>query len=170
VREGTGNCDAPVGAAVPNGRANLDWSVIMTKAEIEAEALDRARNGETMTNYPEIFAGFIEKGNAEHDIKPRENVFTFAAWKALGRSVKRGEHGVKVVAFIDCAGRVEIDQATGEEKQTSYRRPHTTTVFHISQTELTAEREARKAQEGPRRLSRSPIPATRDTNRPRRKW
>jgi hypothetical protein len=66
----------------------------MTKTAIEAGALDRARNGETMTNYPAIFAGFIEKGIPEYDIKPRENVFTFHAWKALGRSVKRGEHGV----------------------------------------------------------------------------
>jgi antirestriction protein ArdC len=114
----------------------------MTTVEQQAEALDRARNGQTWTNYPAIFAGFIEKGIAESEIKPRENVFTFQAWKALGRSVKKGEHGVKVVTFIDCSGRVEIDRATGEEKQTSYRRPHTTTVFHISQTEPTAERDA----------------------------
>jgi hypothetical protein len=89
----------------------------MTTAEHQAEALDRARNGNTMTNYPAIFAGFIEKGIPEYDIKPRENVFTFHAWKALGRSVKKGEHGVKVVTFVDCAGRAEIDQATGEEKR-----------------------------------------------------
>jgi len=61
----------------------------MTKTEIETEALERARNGQTWTNYPAIFAGFIEKGIAENDIKPRENVFTFHAWKALGRSVNR---------------------------------------------------------------------------------
>src|SRR5579864_8287525 len=121
----------------------------MTKTEMAAEALDRARNGNTMTNYPAIFAGFIEKGIPEYDIKPRENVFTFHAWKALGRSVKKGEHGVKVVTFIDCAGRAEIDQATGEEKQSSYRRPHVTTVFHISQTETNAEREARLAANRP---------------------
>jgi len=119
----------------------------MTKTEIQTEALDRARAGQTMTNYPAIFAGFIEKGIPECDILPRENVFTFNAWKALGRSVKRGEHGVRVVTFIDCAGRVEIDQTTGEEKQISYRRPQVTTVFHISQTEPTAEREARGAQD-----------------------
>jgi N-terminal domain of anti-restriction factor ArdC len=115
----------------------------MTKNEMQAEALANARNGQTMTNYPAIFAGFIEKGIAEADIKPRENVFTFHAWKALGRSVKKGEHGVRVMTFIDCAGR-ERDPSSGEEKETSYRRPHTTTVFHISQTEPTAEREARK--------------------------
>jgi hypothetical protein len=56
-------------------------------------------------NYSAIFQGFMAKGIAETDIKPRENVFTFHAWKALGRSVKRGEHGVKVVTFIAPIGK-----------------------------------------------------------------
>src|SRR5580704_17686785 len=118
-------------------------AITMTTAEQQAEALDRARNGETWTNYPAIFAGFIEKGIAEKDIKPRENVFTFHAWKALGRSVKRGEHGVRVVTFIDRTV-TETDPAAGQQVERSIRSPRTTTVFHISQTELTAEREARK--------------------------
>jgi antirestriction protein ArdC len=83
-----------------------------------------------MTNYPAIFAGFIEKGIPEYDIKPRENVFTFNAWKALGRSVKRGEHGVKVVTFIE-RSVTEHDPATGEQVDRSIRSPHTTTVFHM---------------------------------------
>jgi hypothetical protein len=108
------------------------------------EALDRATTGQALTNYPAIFEGFTAKGILEADIKPRENVFTFAAWKALGRSVKRGEHGVKVLTFITCGGRVDVDEATGAETVTpSYRKPHTTTVFHISQTELTSERDYR---------------------------
>jgi antirestriction protein ArdC len=56
------------------------------------------------------------------------------AWKALGRSVRKGEHGVKVATFIECSG-VGRDPASGEEKAVSYRRPWTTTVFHVSQTE-----------------------------------
>jgi hypothetical protein len=107
---------------------------------IQHEALDRAKTGQTLSNYPAIFEGFMAKGIAEADIKPREKVFTFNAWKALGRSVKRGEHGVRVVTFITCSGKSDIDQASGEETKTTYRRPHTTTVFHISQTELTSER------------------------------
>jgi antirestriction protein ArdC len=83
----------------------------------------------------------VAKGIAEDDIKPRKNVFTFNAWKALGRSVKRGEHGVNVVTFIECTG-VERDPASGEEEQVSYRRPWTTTVFHVSQTEPTQDRRA----------------------------
>jgi antirestriction protein ArdC len=114
----------------------------MTNAEMQHEALDRAQNGQALTNYPAIFAGFTAKGIPEGEIKPRENVFTFHAWKALGRSVKRGEHGVKVVTFVECTQTVR-DTVTGEEKTEGYRRPHTTTVFHISQTEPTAERQAR---------------------------
>jgi antirestriction protein ArdC len=78
----------------------------------------------------------MAKGIAEGDIKPRENVFTFQAWKASCRSVKRGEHGVRVVTFIARTTK-ERDPASGEEIERSFRSPHTTTVFHISQTEPT---------------------------------
>jgi hypothetical protein len=75
-----------------------------------------------MGNYLPIFEGFMEKGIPSDDIKPRENVFTFNAWKALNRVVKRGEKGVKITTFIP-----------DPEKGKTY--PKTTTVFHISQTE-----------------------------------
>lgn len=113
----------------------------MTNLEQQTEALDRARTGQALTNYPAIYSGFLAKGIAESDIKPRENIFTFNAWKALGRSVKKGEHGIKVVTFITCQGKADVD--SGETEPSTYRRPHTTTVFHISQTELTSEREGR---------------------------
>ena len=96
------------------------------KAEMRQEALSRAANGQSLTNYPAIIEGFAGKGIPIDDIKPRENVFTFNAWKALGRSVKKGEHGVKVLTFI------EVDKS--EDGETS-RRPWKTTVFHVSQTE-----------------------------------
>lgn len=96
------------------------------------EALTRAVSGQSLSNFPAIFQEFAAKGIPESEIKPRENVFTFDAWKALGRVVRRGEHGVKVVTFIDCRSK-EIDQDTGERKV--IRRPWTTTVFHVSQTE-----------------------------------
>jgi hypothetical protein len=96
------------------------------------EALTRAISGQSLSNFPAIFQGFAAKGIPESEIKPRENVFTFDAWKALGRYVRKGEHGVKVVTFIDCPSK-ETDPDTGERK--IIRRPWTTTVFHISQTE-----------------------------------
>jgi antirestriction protein ArdC len=95
-----------------------------------AEALTRAVSGQTMSNYPAIYQGFIAKGIPESEIRPRENVFTFDAWKALGRYVRKGEHGVKVMTFIECS---KDNKETGEKE--SFRRPWTTTVFHISQTE-----------------------------------
>src|SRR5271155_4696302 len=96
------------------------------------ESLKRAVSGQSFSNFPAIFQGFVAKGIPESEINPRENVFTFDAWKALGRVVRRGEHGVKVVTFIDCQSK-ELDPDTGERKV--IRRPWTTTVFHVSQTE-----------------------------------
>ena len=104
----------------------------MQATELQREALSKAVHGQTMSNYPAIFQGFAAKGIPESEIKPRENVFTFNAWKALGRVVRKGEHGVKVLTFIDCEAK-ESDKDTGERK--SFRRPWSTTVFHISQTE-----------------------------------
>ena len=97
------------------------------------ESLKRAVSGQSFSNFPAIFQGFSARGIPESEIKPRGNVFTFEAWKALGCVVRRGEHGVKVVTFIESKSK-EIDEDTGEPK--IIRRPWTTTVFHISQTEL----------------------------------
>jgi hypothetical protein len=96
------------------------------------ESLKRAVSGQSFSNFPAIFQGSAAKGIPESEIKPRENIFTFDAWKALGRVVRRGEHGVKVVTMIETRSK-EVDQDTGEPKV--IHRPWTTTVFHISQTE-----------------------------------
>lgn len=101
-----------------------------SKEEARQEALTRAVSGQSYSNFPAIFQGFAAKGIPESEIKPRENVFTFDAWKALGRVVRRGEHGVKVVTFIECS---KEDKETGEKE--SFRHPWRTTVFHVSQTE-----------------------------------
>ena len=100
----------------------------------QAEALRRATTNQALTNYPAIYQGFIDKGIPESDIQPRVNVFTYDAWRALGRQVRKGEHGVRVCTFVECSKAVR-DTATGEEKQETFRRPWTTTVFHVSQTE-----------------------------------
>src|SRR5713101_2105891 len=85
------------------------------KEEARQAALTRAVSGQSYSNFPAIFQGFAEKGIPESEIKPRENVFTFDAWKALGGVVRRGEHGIKVVTFIDCQSK-ETDRDTGERK------------------------------------------------------
>jgi hypothetical protein len=121
--------EATLNLAVTHSQNNPTHS---SKAEVRRESLMRAVSGQTMSNYPAIFQGFIAKGIPESEIRPRENVFTFEAWKALGRYVRKGEHGVKVVTFIETKSK-EVDQDTGEPKL--IRRPWSTTVFHVSQTE-----------------------------------
>lgn len=86
-----------------------------------------------MSNYVPIFQGFMSRGIPESEIKPRENVFTYQAWKALGRQVRKGEHGVKLLTFITTTKR---NRDTGEEETS--RRPWSTTVFHYSQTDAIA--------------------------------
>lgn len=106
----------------------------MKAKEIQQEALGRALNGQTFSNYPYIIKGFVAKGLSEDDIKPRENVFSYDAWQALKRHVRKGEHGVRIFTFIK-TDKVEIDSNTGEEKTSHRSMPTGVTVFHISQTD-----------------------------------
>ena len=103
----------------------------LTRDEMQQEALGRATGGQSLTNWPAIFHGFMAKGIPEEQIKPRENVFTFHAWRALGRQVRRGEHGVKVITYVPMTKK---DKDSGEKKEIG-ARPWTSTVFHISQTD-----------------------------------
>ena len=102
---------------------------------LEQEALSRAVGNTSTTNYGPMIRDFAARGIM--DVIPRVNVLTYHAWRAKGRQVKRGEHGVKVISFIPI-DRKERDPSTGETKTTTSRRPTTATVFHISQTEPAA--------------------------------
>jgi hypothetical protein len=109
-----------------------------TKEEMQQEALSRAATGQSLANWPAILAGFLAKGIPESDIRPRENVFTYHAWRALGRQVRRGEHGVKVVTFVSIDRAEEADTLADDDKPPKHksgRRPWQATVFHVSQTE-----------------------------------
>lgn len=102
----------------------------MTIKEIQADALHRAQNGAINFNYNLIINGFLDKGIPESDIKPRENVLTYHAWQALGRQVRRGEHGVRITSFIPMTKKDDSGIARPIGK-----RPKSVTVFHISQTD-----------------------------------
>jgi hypothetical protein len=114
-----------VSSGTPKGKE----STVRTQ-ETQREALSKATQGQSMSNYPAIFQGFAAKGIPETEIKPRENLFTFNAWRALGRTVRRGEHGVKVCTIVT---RSKENKETGKEETVSM--PWTTTVFHVSQTD-----------------------------------
>src|SRR3990172_141928 len=79
------------------------------QAEIARESLSRAENGQSLTNLPAIYQGFLDRGIPEADILPRENVLTYHAWRAKGRQVRRGEHGGRVTTWIP----LEVKDADG---------------------------------------------------------
>jgi antirestriction protein ArdC len=99
--------------------------------EQRAESVDRAVNGQSVRNYEAIIAGFAERGIAA---TPREDVFTYNAWRGLGRQVRKGEHGIKIETWIPCKSKADEN---GERE--SYKRRKVTAVFHVSQTDATEE-------------------------------
>ena len=115
----------------------------ITRERLQAEALNRAMHGQSTSNLGEIIKGFMAMGIAEPDIRPRENVFTFWAWKALGRQVRKGEHGVRVTTWVESRKQLqanhpdqrpdEANAAADANTRSRFSRP--VTVFHISQTE-----------------------------------
>lgn len=103
------------------------------------QAYDRAVGSMSVFNYGIIIRGFMAKGIPEEDIRPRENVFTYAAWKAQGRYVKKGEKGVHVVTFTEVKEKQEkkyddMENEIPQDKAKSFRVPSGAVVFHISQT------------------------------------
>lgn len=105
----------------------------MRAAEIQREALTNATTQSSMANFDAIFEGFEAMGIEAEDVIPRENVFTFNAWKALNRIVRKGQHGVRILTRVPCSS---TDKETGEKSR--FTRPKMTTVFHISQTDASA--------------------------------
>ena len=101
-------------------------------AALAKEALERAVTSQAMSNLPAVYHGFLEMGIPEEDIKPRENVFTLRAWNALGRKVKKGEHGVRLTTWTSVPEKQDPD---GNITQRGGSRPRPAYVFHISQTE-----------------------------------
>jgi len=96
----------------------------------QTEALQRARTCNSTANFSAIFEGFEAKGIPADQIEPRVNVLTYNAWLALGRQVRRGEHGVRVCTFVSMTKKNDEGNAESIGK-----RPRMTTVFHISQTD-----------------------------------
>ncbi len=132
---GNGPPPAKRGRGRPPGTKNQSKGRLQSRPSA-LESLQRATNGISMANYPAIIAGFMSKGIPEAEILPRENVFTFHAWKAKRRHVRKGEHGVRVITVITTGGEESVDPDTGDVRISGARsRPWSTVVFHVSQTE-----------------------------------
>jgi len=116
----------------------------------QAESLNRARGNTCPRNEALVLEHFAARGVPISEINPRENVLTFHAWKALGRSVRKGERGCKLTTWIPIEGKRE--QGRDESERSSDHdgesprsggklRPKTTHVFHISQTHPIGEKD-----------------------------
>jgi len=100
--------------------------------EMQRAALARARNCSSAANVIAVTGAFAARGIPESEILPGENVLTFHAWRALGRTVRRGEHGVRVNVVIQTEGKQDAATGEAEPGRKLLRSAH---VFHISQTE-----------------------------------
>ena len=96
------------------------------RAAMQTAALGRAREGRTCTNDLLIIAAYTAKGIDAH---PRIDVFTFNAWKALHRHVRKGEHGIQVLTYA----HKDTVKSDGTTEECSF--PTSAVVFHVSQTD-----------------------------------
>lgn len=109
------------------------------RQQMALEALSRARSNPSMANFGTVIEAFAARGIDPCDIDPKTNVFTYNAWRALGRQVRRGEKSVKITTFIPTGPKDEPTapqtQPNGTPAPSRGMRPVTACVFHISQTD-----------------------------------
>lgn len=109
----------------------------LDRAEIQAKALQNAQADRSWANYETIFDEFMQRGIPVEEITPRVNVFTYHAWRALGRQVRKGEKGVKILSMAPITRRADDNDAQADqgEGKPARMRPVSAVVFHISQTD-----------------------------------
>lgn len=91
------------------------------------QALARAQNPRSILNMATVMQVALAAGIT--DAIPGENVLTFNAWKAKGRSVAKGQ---KALCKLSVFYTKDVTDAAGELH--TEKRPGTSAVFHISQT------------------------------------
>lgn len=98
------------------------------QSEYGRESLSRATSGHSIRNDVAVIQAFAERGIAAN---PRIDVFTFNAWRALNRHVRKGEKSVHVPTIIYVPEKTDD---TGK-KTKGYARKKTACLFHVSQTD-----------------------------------
>lgn len=142
-------------AAVPSARPSKRTRAVKPRPSSSSQdnALNRIQAYESQGNYPSVYEGFMAKGIPREDIQPRVNVLTFNAWKALGRIVKKGEHGVRICTIIPLPDKSEVDPVSGAVRVITRSRRRIVTVFHLSQTEKLIDTTAAKPKRTPEPLA-----------------
>ena len=107
------------------------------------EALERIQSLSCPKSEIAVQIHFSERGIDPSDIHPRQNVLTFNAWRALGRTVRKGERGFSFTAWVPINGKqTKADESSDDSETESGKRsgkggrlkPRRTTVFHECQT------------------------------------
>lgn len=110
----------------------------ISREEIQKQALANALADKSAANYETIIEGFMDKGIDPDEVIPRVNVFTYNAWRELGRQVRKGESGVKIVSMAPVRAR-KGEEGTEAPAVDEHGKPRMravpATVFHISQTD-----------------------------------
>jgi protein-L-isoaspartate O-methyltransferase len=109
-----------------------------SSTESPADALARIEASQNASNYPAIVSAFAARGIPAEQVLPRENVFTYRAWQAKGRQVKRGEKSVKIDVWIEYEKKPG-EGAPAASPAEKCRARRSVAVFHISQTEAIPE-------------------------------
>jgi len=91
----------------------------MAKIKAGQATVNKAQRGMSIHNDTIVIAAFQERGI---EATPRVDVFTFNAWLAKGRVVRKGQKGVKIVTFFEKPDGTKVSRSV--------------TVFHVSQTDL----------------------------------
>ena len=109
-------------------RTRLNHSRLDTaeRAAMQAAALERAQDGKMCANDLFVVAAYAAKGIDAH---PRVDVFTYNAWRALHRHVRRGEHGIRITTYA----HIETPNLDGTTEEQVF--PVSAVVFHLSQTD-----------------------------------
>lgn len=95
------------------------------------EALARVQSRVVSANDVRVIEAFAERGIVA---TPRVDVFTYKAWFALGRQVRRGEKSVRVTVWLP------VPDKDGTKGRMIARTAY---VFHKSQTDAIEGREDR---------------------------
>jgi hypothetical protein len=110
-------------------QAHQNQAPSMTSGDRYAEALRRASNPQSATNIAKVYNA--AKAAGIDSATPGIDVLTFAAWKAKGRCVMKGQKALCfVTTFFD---RTVTDKASGTQK--TVKMAHEAAVFHVSQTQ-----------------------------------
>ena len=90
------------------------------------DALTRAQKGASANTDVQVIGFFAAHGI---DATPRLDVFTYAAWQALGRTVCKGESGCRLRVWLNSKSGSE-----GDDEGAGRGFFKNVSVFHISQT------------------------------------